>query len=852
MPAIFLAAFVPLMAQPTPTGNWVGAIRAEILVEAPGYVHQETQTWTLTGAAPTTQGSMKIHPATWTVQGEGSSDRARGANRRTAKWTTEVPGRNASVKAPVAFVTAPVTGALALQLWHAQLTASGATTGTDEYVDNGIPTTKQRLAHTVYEWQFPRIEGEPGVTELSGTRTLETRAILGPLQPADAVVSVTCSWALGIGNAKPLPPPTLPTRALQPGATLPSSPGTSVSSVATPPLTAKTATPTLPAEIAAPPATMSVPPARNSPSLNRGTTAATPPAATSPAVTTPPETSPLPAATAPTATALPAPGLLATQLSLRPVNDSYFVKRDTTLIGGPFLVKSFKGRVGSNAPTISDLKSVDGRLFFSSTDPAGVGLWKSDGTPAGTVLLKAGAAKNLTAFAGRLFFAGHQSDTGTELWSSDGTPGGTTLVKDILSGAASSHPSEMVVMNNALYFFTLTNHSVTGEPLAELWKTDGSPAGTTKIATVEVQIFANFAPIYLTQAAGRLYFLAGGGGQPGVGLWKSDGTAAGTQRITTVYLPSFSASDSARPLAAAGGHLFFRTLKAPGTNADRHELWKTDGTPAGTVLLLDVNPTPRSIRVPMDLTPFGSTLFFTVLDCTTTGTRELWRSNGTPAGTVLIKGGFNPGDKNPMQIFPRVANGLLYFRARGASGGEGLWRTDGTATGTMLLKEVELPLVPWDRWVSNPLSAVSGTIYFAAHTSTHGRELWQSDGTLAGTKFRYDILPGTIGSDPGDFADVNGTLYFSATNETQDILERDLWAAGAAPSLIANDSILGPTQPETILGSSPTSGTVVLRANGSFCYRPNPAFTGSDSFTYTLKTGTTVSSPSTVTIAVQP
>jgi hypothetical protein len=229
--ALFLsvgsALFSAASAQPAPTANWVGAIRCEILVEASGYAHQETQTWTLPGAAPTTQGAMKVYPATWTVAGQGWHDRTRYASRRIAKWTTSVPGTNAPIKAPVAFLNVPVTGALAVQLWHAQLVASGGATGTDDYFDSGIPKSSGRLVQSVYEWQFPKIEGDPGATQLSGSNTVEVKAGVGPVQPGDARVTITCTWELGIGTAKPLPPPTLPPPPPYPGGSTTPPAGTS-------------------------------------------------------------------------------------------------------------------------------------------------------------------------------------------------------------------------------------------------------------------------------------------------------------------------------------------------------------------------------------------------------------------------------------------------------------------------------------------------------------------------------------------------------------------------------------------------------------------------------------------------
>src|SRR5262249_54425844 len=76
----------------------------------------------------------------------------------------------------------------------------------------------------------------------------------------------------------------------------------------------------------------------------------------------------------------------------------------------------------------SFLRSVNGGLFFAiyREQSGGWQLWKSDGTPGGTLMLKdsLGLDVELAALDDRLVFS-----TRGGLWTSDGTPGGTVLVK---------------------------------------------------------------------------------------------------------------------------------------------------------------------------------------------------------------------------------------------------------------------------------------------------------------------------------------------------------------------------------------------------------------------------------------
>src|SRR5689334_21882456 len=72
---------------------------------------------------------------------------------------------------------------------------------------------------------------------------------------------------------------------------------------------------------------------------------------------------------------------------------------------------------GSVSSLTSDLTNVDGTLFFTANDGAGVSkLWQSDGTPAGTVRVSKLAASSLTNVYGTLVFSADDGIHGQELW----------------------------------------------------------------------------------------------------------------------------------------------------------------------------------------------------------------------------------------------------------------------------------------------------------------------------------------------------------------------------------------------------------------------------------------------------
>jgi ELWxxDGT repeat protein len=189
-----------------------------------------------------------------------------------------------------------------------------------------------------------------------------------------------------------------------------------------------------------------------------------------------------------------------------------------------------------------------------------------------------------------------------------------------------------------------------------------------------------------------------------------------------------------------------------------NELWRSNGTPAGTVLVRDINPGPGD-STPTDFADVSGTLFFVANDGAHGA--ELWKSNGTAAGTALVDD-IAPGKlpSNPRDL--ANVNGTLFFRANDGIRGHELWRSNGTAAGTVLVKDINPGSASSHiRYTTN----VNGTLFFAANDGTHGNELWTSNGTAAGTFLVRDINPGHgayNGSYPKYLTNINGTLFFEA------------------------------------------------------------------------------------------
>jgi ELWxxDGT repeat protein len=395
------------------------------------------------------------------------------------------------------------------------------------------------------------------------------------------------------------------------------------------------------------------------------------------------------------------------------------------------------------------------------------GLYQTQGTDASTIRLN--TAGTLPAgsvnFGGYIYFSFTNAAIGNELWRTDGTIAGTTLVKDINpSGSSGSAPANFCVVNNTLYF--RASDGVNG---TELWKTDGTAAGTIMVKNIRPAANTSSNPTNLTNCNGTLFFTADNGTN-GNELWKSDGTDAGTIMLKDIYPGSNGSINTGNnnELTVMGNQIFFAAFN-PTLN---RELWKSDGTEAGTVLVKDISVGTGGSSIKY-LTAVNNILFFVADDHTTFGVdEELWATDGTNAGTYLVKD-INPGrpPSKPSNLIN--FNGSLYFSAYTHQYGYELWKSDGTNAGTVMVKDIEpgkhsgmqsgdivgtLGIEFKDIVLSN------GKIYFPAATAAFGRELWQSDGTEAGTVMVSDLFAGPQSSDPEKLTVADGDIYMVADN----------------------------------------------------------------------------------------
>ncbi|MEM7206137.1 MAG: ELWxxDGT repeat protein [Planctomycetota bacterium] len=189
------------------------------------------------------------------------------------------------------------------------------------------------------------------------------------------------------------------------------------------------------------------------------------------------------------------------------------------------------------------------------------------------------------------------------------------------------------------------------------------------------------------------------------------------------------------------------------------ELWRSDGTPAGTALVIDLQPGSQS-SFPTALAALGGELLFFGQDPIG---RALWATDGTAAGTreVLRTPSFAGG------LAPAIASTLTFW-VTDATGADVLWATDGTTVGTQSIATFD---PNGTSPTPSPMARPGATRLLFAGDDVLGIELWGTDGTAAGTQPVADI--GIVDSDPQGFIRLGRQVLFTADDG---LLGAELWS----------------------------------------------------------------------------
>ena len=440
----------------------------------------------------------------------------------------------------------------------------------------------------------------------------------------------------------------------------------------------------------------------------------------------------------------------------------------------------FRSKYGEERPT--DLTPAGGSLFFIAPEEStGRELWRTDGTSAGTFLVKnidpdpngQGPAE-LTAVGDRVFFRATDRVHGYELWSSDGTEAGTRMVKDIsledppgLPGLG-SYPAQLLSFQGKLYF------AASSDGAMGLWSSDGTESGTVPVK--------QFAGSVTDHAVGsERFFFFESGNNLAYTLWSSDGTALGTQPVGAFnYYCNYPRPGCSLPslLGVVGGTALFM---AP-LDLSHFQLWRSDGTSGGTYPLLALNQAGQTATS-------GDAMYLIGNDAVQSG---LWRSDGTREGTAFVTA-------ISSQAMSWTGNALYLEGSDGVKAT--VWKSDGTAGGTVKLVESEAACSFDSLALSDhgAFAELDGPVHFVMACGSAGPVLWRTDGTGAGT-VAVGPLPGgagTAGSSPVSLTAAGRTVVF-AVDEDVPYQHFRLWRSDGTESgtfSLATTLVSGSTVP---------------------------------------------------------
>lgn len=421
---------------------------------------------------------------------------------------------------------------------------------------------------------------------------------------------------------------------------------------------------------------------------------------------------------------------------------------------------------------VNNSVSVSSSAYFSAISISGGGdynIWVTDGTDAGTYQLASVAVENgqfarFKEVNGSFYFQGDDGINGRELWRTDGNVTESIIVDD--GSVADVDPNNFTVLGDLLLLGANTSFDGTFN-YPETLVLDTADDSLTAIFSRRPYGGFGIHNKELGEMTGYIYF-SDAVYSPVISysLYRTDGVSPPTQVAS-----GFSAAQMTE-FTEFNGELFFVV--------GQNELWKTDGTNTGTVLLKTFSghvgySTSGGLSEFYNggFTVFNNSLYFVANDGQGS---ELWVSNGVSGSspdTQLVSDldGNASTSSYPFE-FREVNGNLLFFSAEGDSSTDGLWITDGTSVGTTRLMALSVGASDSGYYLEGystatpTLVTVAGSelLFFVASDGVSGNELWVTDGTVLGTKLVEDI--NTSGSSfPSVFRADDGFLIFSAQDD---------------------------------------------------------------------------------------
>ncbi|MBK9385077.1 MAG: hypothetical protein IPN34_09710 [Planctomycetes bacterium] len=377
-------------------------------------------------------------------------------------------------------------------------------------------------------------------------------------------------------------------------------------------------------------------------------------------------------------------------------------------------------------------------VFYGWDSTTGEEPWVSDGTPTGTQQLAdliAGSTSSMpfdfVSLGAEVLFAANDSARGRELWISDGTPVGTRLFADLVPGISSSRPRGLIRCGKLVFFLA----DLPGAPgPTGLWRTDGTVTGTVPLSGLsgvpDHGSVSNLDPLIATP---NEIFFASPEGLPNAGLWRSDGTVGGTLHLSTAIPTSVAYGANGAEYVWWRDALWFVSNSA----ASGYEIWTSDGTSAGTRIAFELAPGNAHFS-PRLLGALGDRIYFSADDGV--HGRELWSSTGTASGTSMLLDlvpGSEPGVPMHTWFLALPAAQRALFLANDGVHGVEIWRTDGTPAGTVLQGDLRPGPLSITNSRPQPPVLIGSTLLFTADDGVHGVELFALEAMALAVPFGF-------------------------------------------------------------------------------------------------------------------
>jgi ELWxxDGT repeat protein len=446
--------------------------------------------------------------------------------------------------------------------------------------------------------------------------------------------------------------------------------------------------------------------------------------------------------------------------------------------------------------------SVEGKaVFLVWADFRSPQLWRTDGTPSGTLQLAPAPdgtgpvprmefpdsnVRELVVASDAVYFVGCSPDGGCDIWRTNHGLTGVEMLADYPPGHGAPVPSQLTASGQKVWWttyqpspfsvdlvaldleggavtsvpfdFGLTNLVPSGElafftiegERSTIWVSDGTGGGTMAVSSLEAP--QGLADVSGMAASPRGVHFVADDVLHGFELWESDGSPEGTRPVSDFGFAEALGGLDASQIALVGGGYVYPAIDGIGGRG----LWVSaaDRPPE---LLVALGVYYRDLR------------FHRLAD------RVLWEMDGQLGSTDGTREGtFQLGSCWADCILTERDEAEVHLFARR----EGVWQTDGTPAGTRLV--VDTSSVGPNSSTLSGAAISDGSIYFAMADDAHGRELWRARPPAFAPELVADVERDARDTDPRGIEALGEGVWFAGCELATHSFDRRL-AFGSAP-----------------------------------------------------------------------